>query len=38
MTFGEIFIVGIVIIVLCVIAEEFLEAYDEYMRDDEDEL
>ena len=38
MTFGEIFIIGIVVIVLCVMAEEFLEAYDEYMGDDDDEL
>ncbi len=38
MTFGEIFIIGIVVIVLCVMAEEFLEAYDEYMGGDDDEL
>ena len=38
MTFGEIFIIGIVVIVLCVMAEEFLEAYDEYMGDDDEEL
>ena len=38
MTFGEIFIIGIVVIVLCVMAEEFLEAYDEYMGDNDDEL
>ena len=37
MTFGEIFIIGIVVIVLCVMAEEFLEAYDEW-RDGDDEL
>ena len=37
MTFGEIFIIGIVVIVLCVMAEEFLEAYDEW-RDSDDEL
>jgi hypothetical protein len=37
MTFGEIFIVGIVIIVICVIAEEFFEAYDEW-RDGDDEF
>ena len=36
MTFGEIFIIGIVVIVLCVMAEEFLEAYDEYMGDDDE--
>ena len=35
MTFGELFIVGIVIIILCVMAEEFFEAYDEW-RDGED--
>ena len=38
MTFGEIFIIGIVVIVLCVMAEEFLGAYDEYMDNDDDEL
>jgi hypothetical protein len=38
MTFGEIFIIGIVVIVLCVMAEEFFEAYDEYMGDDDEEL
>ena len=37
MTFGEIFIIGIVIIVLCVMAEEFLEAYDEWRNGDDDE-
>ena len=37
MTFGEIFIVGIVVIVLCVMAEEFLEAYDEWRNGDDDE-
>ena len=36
MTFSEIFIVGIVIIVLCVMAEEFLEAYDEWRNDEDD--
>ena len=36
MTFGEIFIIGIIVIVLCVMAEEFLEAYDEYMGDDDE--
>ena len=36
MTFGEIFIVGIVIILLCVMAEEFFEAYDEWKNGDED--
>jgi uncharacterized membrane protein len=37
MTFDEIFIIGIVVIVLCVMAEEFLEAYDEW-RNGDDEL
>jgi uncharacterized membrane protein len=36
MTFGELFIIGIVIIVLCVMAEEFLEAYDEWRNSDEE--
>jgi len=35
---GEIFLVGIVVIILLVMAEEFLEAYDEYMGDDDEEL
>jgi hypothetical protein len=34
---GEIFLVGIVIIILLVMAEEFLEAYDEW-RNGDDEL
>jgi uncharacterized membrane protein len=34
---GEIFLAGIVIIILLVMAEEFLEAYDEW-RNDDDEL
>ena len=38
MTFGELFIIGIVIIVLCVMAEEFLEAYDEWRNGDDDEF
>jgi len=38
MTFGEIFLVGIVVIVLCVMAEEFLEAYDEWRNSDEDDV
>jgi uncharacterized membrane protein len=37
MTFGEIFLVGIVVIILLVMAEEFLEAYDEW-RNGDDEL
>jgi hypothetical protein len=36
MTFVELFIIGIVIIVLCVMAEEFLEAYDEWRNSDEE--
>jgi hypothetical protein len=32
---GEIFLVGIVVIILLVMAEEFLEAYDEWRNDDE---
>jgi len=35
MTFGEIFIVGVVVIIVCVMLDEFLEAYDEYMNDDD---
>jgi hypothetical protein len=34
---GEIFLVGIVVIIILVMAEEFLEAYDEW-RNDDDEL
>jgi len=36
MSFKELFVIGIVIIILCVIAEEFLEAYDEYMNNDDE--
>ena len=36
MTIGELFIIGMVIIVLCVMAEEFLEAYDEWRNSDEE--
>jgi hypothetical protein len=36
MTFVELFIIGIVIIVVCVMAEEFLEAYDEWRNSDEE--
>ena len=35
MTFGEIFIVGVVVIIVCVMLDEFLEAYDEFMSDDD---
>jgi hypothetical protein len=31
---GEIFLVGIVVIIVLVMAEEFLEAYDEWRNDD----
>jgi uncharacterized membrane protein len=34
---GEVFLAGIVVIILLVMAEEFLEAYDEW-RNDNDEL
>jgi hypothetical protein len=34
---GEIFLVGIVVVILLVMAEEFLEAYDEW-RNGDDEL
>jgi len=34
---GEIFLTGVVIIVLCVLAEEFLEAYDEWRKGIDDE-
>jgi hypothetical protein len=34
---GTIFLVGIVVIILCVMAEEFLEAYDEWRKDIDDE-
>ena len=36
MTFGEIFIIGVVIILVCIIGEEFFEAYDEWRNGDED--
>jgi hypothetical protein len=39
MTFGEIFLVGVVVVILLVMAEEFLETYDEWRKDiDEDEF
>jgi hypothetical protein len=38
MTMGEIFLIGIVIIILLVMAEEFLEAYDEWRQGDNDEF
>jgi hypothetical protein len=34
---GTIFLVGIVVIILLVMAEEFLEAYDEWRKDIDDE-
>jgi len=36
MTMGEIFLLGIVVIILLVIAEEFLEAYDEWRNGDDE--
>jgi len=36
MTFGEIFIVGVVVILVCVMLDEFLEAYDEFMSEDDE--
>jgi hypothetical protein len=36
MTFGEIFIIGVVVILVCVMLDEFLEAYDEYMNNDDE--
>jgi hypothetical protein len=36
---GQIFLVGVVVVILLVMAEEFLEAYDEWRKDiDEDEF
>ena len=35
---GEIFLAGIVVIILLVMAEEFFEAYDEWRKDIDDEL
>ena len=35
---GEIFLVGIVVIILLVMAEEFLEAYDEWRKEIDEEL
>jgi len=35
MTFANIFIIGVVVILVCVMLDEFLEAYDEYMNDDD---
>jgi hypothetical protein len=37
MTMGEIFLAGIVILLLIIMAEEFFEAYDEW-RDGDDEF
>ena len=37
MTFGEIFIIGIVVILVCVMAEEFFDAYDEWKNGDDGE-
>ena len=39
MTFTNLFIVGVVVILVCVMLDEFLEAYDEWRKDiDEDEF
>ena len=36
---GEIFLVGVVVVILLVMAEEFFEAYEEWRKDiDEDEF
>jgi len=37
MTFTNLFIVGVVVILVCVMLDEFLEAYDEFMDGDDDE-
>lgn len=37
MTMGEIFLVGVVIVLLLVMAEEFFEAYEEWRHGDDDE-
>jgi len=36
MTFGEIFTVGVVVIIVCVMLDEFLTAYEEYMGSDDE--
>ena len=33
---GEIFLAGVVVLLLIVMIDEYLEAYDEYMGDDEE--
>ena len=38
MTMGEIFLVGVVVLVLIVMAQEFFEAYEEWRDGDEDEF
>lgn len=35
---GEIFLAGVVIVILLVMAEEFFEAYDEWRQGDDDEF
>ena len=35
---GEIFLAGVVVLLLIVMIDEYLEAYDEYMGDDDEEL
>jgi len=36
--FGVFFLAGVIIIIACVMLDEFLTAYDEYMSDDDDQL
>ena len=36
MTFTNLFIVGVVVILVCVMLDEFLEAYDEFMSEDDE--
>jgi hypothetical protein len=35
---GEIFLAGVVVLLLIVMIDEYLEAYDEYMGDDDEEF
>jgi len=38
MTFTNVFIVGVVVILVCVMLDEFLETYDEWRKDIDDEF
>ena len=38
MTMGEIFLAGVIILLLIVMAQEFFEAYEEWRDGDEDEF